>query len=985
MPERSRRIDALLRRALAVLAALVCLVFVAGLRDISFFRPFPWLPAPLLPASGGARDAELLVTVFDEAGAPLSAASVRVFALRDGEAYFAGDRNTDAAGRASFRDLPRGEAWVLGYGAARARASTRLVLDAGPRELSLVLRPAKALDVVVVDESEQPLEGVSIEVTTTDALPYAASTDKGGAARVDRLGAPPYRVRAFMQGFVEVFRSGVVPGPVPLRIRMERPAALAVKVVEPDGSPAGGATVLAAGTGLWPPQSTVTGADGTVRIGGLHGGIYDLKARLGDEVSRTELAVEVRRGESKEVTLKLEAGKRVRVQVTDGEGDSAPPLKDASVVLVEEGLSSFPLHGRTGSEGWVSLGPISRVPATASARAAGFVARARLVPDDATTLTLPLLRGGVLAGDVVDDRGYPIAGATIEVVGTDTDGMPIDETSTMLDFREERFEVSLRGPTPLIPVGELGVMPGPIPDLPHASAAESGAATAPRGGEPWVTRADGTFRAEPIPPGRVRAIVRHPGYVEALSELVTIRSGMESTVHVVLREGGWIEGRVLEEDRTPVRGARVELAAVKGSLAKVTCAADDGTFTFAAVPDEVRLSVARPDAPSEMVARVTVDVPDRDRARVEIILPEPREPLTLRVTDDRGYPVDRVEVRAVSLDLGDPLKRTLFTNRDGEAELRDALGLPLRFTLVRPGKSPLVQVVDTAPRTLAFTMNEGVEGRGSVTARDGRERVAGVTLALFTASGVRHARTDDEGSYRVADLSPGRLRIKATHAGHAPAEVVVMVEGDRDRPADLGTIDLEEAGEVEGEVVDNDDQPVVGARVARDLVPTYLPYGPLPQGIVSTDRKGRFKLDGLPEGKIALEAYSWDMGRGRAEDVPVRAGRTTDRVKIVLGDATPAAKEPPGSGSLALTLGERGSGKSKVVVVMMVPAGSEAEAAGVEPGDELLEVNGADARSIGVARKLLTGPIGEDVLLLVHHEDEAEDTLLRVRRERVRR
>ena len=63
--------------------------------------------------------------------------------------------------------------------------------------------------------------------------------------------------------------------------------------------------------------------------------------------------------------------------------------------------------------------------------------------------------------------------------------------------------------------------------------------------------------------------------------------------------------------------------------------------------------------------------------------------------------------------------------------------------------------------------------------------------------------------------------------------------------------------------------------VSRDAVPTFLPAGPLPRGIATTDRKGRFKLAGLPEGKVAIEAYLADFGRGRAEDVPVRAGRVT--------------------------------------------------------------------------------------------------------------
>ena len=977
-------------RAVAVLAALVCFFFVITLRDVSLFRPLlPALPAPPVPASVVDRDAALGVTVVDEALQPLAGASVRVFVLREGKAYFAGDRNADAAGRASFERLPRGQVWVLGYGAGRARASSQAVLEAGPREIRLVLRPARALDVVVVDESEHALEGASVEVTTSDPLPYAAVTAADGTARVDRLGPPPYRVRAWAPGYDDLVRTGIVPGATPLRLRLERPAALAVTVVGPDGKPAAGATVLAAGTGLWPARSTLTDDAGATRIGGLHGGVYDLKARLGDLVSPTEIGFPVKRGEAKAVQLTLEPGRRVRVTVTDGDGDGAPPVKAANVVLVEDGLSSFPVQGRTGADGVVDLGPIARGRATVSVRAVGFVARTALVAEAVTEIKIGLVRGGVLAGDVVDDGGFPIAGATIEVVGVDTEGMPIDETSAMNDFRDERFEVTLAGPAPLIPMGELGVMPGPIPDLPRASSTglppptgSSSSGGGPAGAAPWVTRADGTFRCEPVPPGRIHAIVRHPSYVEAVSEMVTLRSGGEATVHVVLRRGGWIEGRVLEEDRTPVRGARVELAATHGALERVVYAADDGTFTFASAPDEVLLSVARPESPADVVARVTLAVPDRERARLEIVLPHPRDTVSLHVTDDRGFPVDRVEVRAVSLDVGDALRRTLFTDAGGDCALPDAVGLPLRFTLVRPGKAPLVQSVERAPAKLTLAMNEGLEGRGQVTARDGRDRVAGVDLTLFTTAGARHARTDAEGAFTVKDLAAGRLRITATHPDYAPLDTVVRVAGDRDHPADLGTLDLTEAGEVEGEVVDSDDHGVAGARVARDAVPSYLPFGPLPRGVVVTDRHGRFKLGGLPDGKVALEAYFSDLGRGRSEDVTVRAGRITERIKITLAGGAPAAREARGAGSVAVTLGARAG----VVVVVLVPAGSEAEVAGIEPGDALTAVDGHDVHSIEAARGRLTGPLGEDVVVTLRREDDADkDAIVRVRRERVRR
>jgi hypothetical protein len=244
---------------------------------------------------------------------------------------------------------------------------------------------------------------------------------------------------------------------------------------------------------------------------------------------------------------------------------------------------------------------------------------------------------------------------------------------------------------------------------------------------------------------------------------------------------------------------------------------------------------------------------------------------------------------------------------------------------------------------------------------------------------------DDEGEFEVADLAPGRVRIAASHPDWASGEKSIVVAGDPGKTADLGEVDLEEAGEVEGTVLDPNDEPVAGARVGFGSVPTFLPLGPMPPGVVTTNREGKFVLKNVPEGEATIEAYFADLGRA-AVSTRVRAGRTSARVDITLPGEGVAKGESRGAGSLAITLGERTEGRAKVVVVVMVPPGGEAELAGIEPGERLVRVGDNDVRSIEDARRRLSGPLGEDVVLTLLPDVEGEKPhRLRVRRERVRR
>jgi hypothetical protein len=975
-----------IRRVTAAVAALICLLFAATLRD-SRATAAGWEPPPLpMPARAGdqATSGSVRITVRGEGGSPIERAVVRVFAVASDGVLLVGERRTGPGGVAVVERAPPGETWVVAYAAERARASAPLLVRARETgEIALTLPRALALRVAVSDDAERALPGAPVVVDDGDALPHVVATGEDGEALFERLGAAPWTVSATSPGLEPAVKRDVFPGPGTLRLRLERLGAVEVAVIDAAGEPAEGATVTIGGPALWPARTATTGDEGTVRIGGLRDGVVDLRARLGEQVSDTLMGVRVARGETTRATLVLELGRAIAVRVSDGAspvgGPPADPIEGAEVVLAEEGVSTFPLEAVTGGDGEALLGPVVEARATLTVAADGFVPRTLGIGEeelDTGFIEVPLLRGGTIEGRVVDARGRPVAGATLEVVGTDGDGMPVAMVAPRSLLRDRLFDLALTGPLALIPRGELGVMPGPVPPIPTAGAALS-EASATGDAAPWVTDGDGRFAATPVVPGRLRVLARHPDFVEGESELVRVEPGGAVTVKIVLAPGGRLEGRVRERDGTPV-AARVVAASARGSFERTTYAAPDGTFAFAAVPAELVVTVARPDAPADVVSRIAVDAPPGRRTEIDVVLPAPRDDVAVRVVDRRGSAVPTAEIRAESLDVDVPLRRTVFTDGDGVATVPSAVGVPLRLVLRAPGFAPAALELDPARREERVELTAGLVVRGRVTGNGGRERIAGADVTFYTETGITAAMTDDDGGFELSDLAPGRARAAVRAAGWPERELDLTIAGDDRRPIELPPIDLPRAGSVEGVVVSETGEPVAGARVGLDAVPTWLPLGPLPSSMVTTDRDGRFTLPWAPEGRVRIEAYDPDHGRGAVEDVAVRPGRTTDAIEIALEGGSPR-RGPPPPGSVALTLGERGGR----VVIVGVPRGSEAEAARVLPDDALLEVDARPVRTIEAARAALGGPLAIDVLLGL--EREGRRVRMRVRREPIRR
>ena len=984
VPRVARRV---LERVANALAGLACLFFVLGLAD-SPRVVVEAVSALAVPDAGAARDARLEVEVVSRAGAPVGEATVTVFWEHDGNQHFAGATVTDESGSAIVTELPRGSGWLLLGAKGFARASERLELAPGADKVRVLLDPEATLAVRVTDEQGAPIPRATVLVTAADPLPFGALTGRDGRATIGRLPPAPWTVKASAAGYESVERVGVSREIV---LSLRRLGSITVRVEHADGKPAPGATVAIAGSSLWPARRAQADARGLARIAGLLVGSYDLQATLGGEVSEPTIGLSLERGQNLETTLVLLPGRSVTALVTDGEGEHPVVVPNADVVLTPSGLASFPLRGRTGTDGKVTLGPVAQGPLTLAARAEGFVSGALVAVPEVTKepVRIALLRGATLRGDVVDARGFPIDGASIEVIGTDSFGLPIAQTPLLAAFQSTHFDWSLGGPLALIPAGELGVMPGPVPPIPPPGVRiEPGTDLfaipddAPREPiDPWVTRSDGTFVAKPVTPGRVRALARHPDYVEGTSEAVVLGPGGEARVKIVLLQGGTLAGRVLDDRRMPVARAEIEAASSTSSLVRFAIAREDGTFEIPALPAEVVVSVTRPGPLRRVALRETIAVKEGERSEVELVLPAPRGLVKFLVEDGDGTPIELAQVTVLSLDPAVPLRETVFTDSAGGAEVDDVQGVALRVVVEAPGFPRRAIVLDKAGETLRVTLVAGVIVSGRVTAVRGRQGVEGALVALLADGTRRTAKTDVDGMYRIADVPPGHAKLAVSHPEYAEIETEVDVRAQTrsDRPFEVEPIDLEEPGSVEGEVVDAQGEPVSGARVSVGVAQAFLPAGALPRGVAVTDGAGRFTLVGVRPGRRTLEAFSVVSGRGRAA-AEVTSGRVTDRVRIELSPSD--GDEALGDAGVAVTLGERG-GRGGDVVIVSVAESSEAERVGLAAGDILRAIDGKSVADMREARQRLAGRAGTDVLVEV--ERGSERLTLRLARETLRR
>jgi hypothetical protein len=905
-------------------------------------------------------------------GEGLPGARVRVFQVQGQQYLLWAEVVSDARGRARVPASP-GVYWLLVDAPGRARRSERVALDGVLAHAVVALPSAEALIVNVQDTAGKPIAGATVLVRGDDELPHAALTSEAGLARLEHVGRRAASVRVSAPAHDSAL---VNPSTRDVRVTLSAPAALEVDVRNPAGEPARDAEVWVSGIDFWPPRQARVDAAGIARLEGLSRGTYDLRARLGSQVSEAAASVTLERGQRARVSLLLREGRFVTVRVSATEDGHGVPVAGADVTLVEDGLSPFPLASRTGPDGRSSLGPVPPGSAVLNVRADGFMPESVQVPRGSDApLEITLVRGGRLSGQIVDAEGHAIDGARLEVVGNDLRGRPIARDSGMRATPGGFFERSLAAPLPLVPMGELGVLAGPlpVPGMPPVGPAPSSA---------WVSDLDGNYHIDDLPPGKLRLLARHPDYVEALSDVVTLEPGGSARVQLVLTRGASLGGRLLDELGRPVARARIDALSPRGTPSSVLTGYD-GYFAFRAVPTRFDLLVTRPDERQRFVLRRSISLAPGEAREIELRLPIERPALGVVVRGEDGQPLGGASVALLSLDPTIPLQQSAESDARGECSLRDAVGIPATLRVQAPGFRLFEIELEPVPVRVDVALSRGVSVSGRVTRAGGREGVPGAELALLQDGQRRSALSDERGEFEISEVALGPATLSLSHPQFSSAvwDVEIRASERAGRAVALAPIDLDEPGVASGTVRDRRGEPVRGARVGIGLVPAFVPVAAKLRGFVETDERGHFELRGLEPGRQTLSAYAAGVGRGSLDGVSITSGERTEGLEIRL-EPTHAESEPAAVANVAVTLGERLAGREREVVIVNVAAGSEAERAGVRRGDVLWSVDDDVVADMADARALLGGNDGSDVILEL--EREGETVFVRVRREAVR-
>jgi hypothetical protein len=649
-------------------------------------------------------------------------------------------RRTDRRGQFQFDELVEGLFEIWAVHGERAAPVARVERVGGELALPVVLSlvPAAVVRGRVIDGSTGQGLAAVLELSSDSEPSRFARSDASG--NFEAAGVLPGRwyAGAFAPGYIATealsFEVAVGARAVTPVIELHPGSSLGGVVVDEAGAPVAGAVLSVVGKDEAARSWTINqdtlrerlARHGNVRLAGDTGSTGERPAP-GQFISRGELGVLVGPipfPPPPGATLTRVATPLLPPGSADPEEAPLPVREELASIFVTDASGQFRVTG---------LYPGNyRVVATHVDHADSVSAELSVqLGEQRSDLRLVLPSGAALVGQVTDENGTEIAGATIRV----------------------RPDVEIAG--------------GTAPEV------------------TGVTGPDGRYRVGRVA-GALRVTVSAPGHaaVEQTLRLPAARDAAEDhRLDVVLeRAEAGLTGTVKDPDGTGLAGASIVVRGKRLVGERRVRSDDQGRFELGQLPrGSLSLRVEHPAYPPLETTAST-----RDDRPLELVLSHGGG-ISLEVRDGHsGAPLAQVRVEAHG-PAG--ARATAVTDAQGAAQLvplpvgrwtlhTAAPGFATRETAVRvpaAATTPSISVED-----LVIELHQGAVLAGTVRDRDGN-RIAGARLQV----GGARATSNRDGEFELRDVPTGEVELVARKGGLAAREALSLSPGDEQRTLEI--------------------------------------------------------------------------------------------------------------------------------------------------------------------------------------------------------
>jgi protocatechuate 3,4-dioxygenase beta subunit len=588
--------------------------------------------------------------VVDDHGSPIAGAEISVAGASD-DASGGGERvESDGDGRFTVAGLAAGAHRLRASDGEHAPAESRpfAITDRAASGIEIAMQPGGVISGAVEAASGRAAGAAIVRLVSRGATSGATFVremrcDERGQFEVRGVPRSPVQVQAeagsASSDAIEVDLTAA-PAAKGIRLVVDSGAVISGVVVDGNGQPVSEVQVTAYGDGprasmgsISPPAATTTDGSGAFSLRGVRVGAYRLYATGGRNALRNPEGGTAARPGARDVRIALVAAGGLRGNLRLA-GGGVP--ERAFVQLADR--APLPVAG-----GRFAIDDVTPGVYDVTWRGPGFtdaVKRAVVIERGKITDlgTVEVSRGRTLRGRVVDEHGAPVAGAQLQV-GAVAWSRASDAPATADD-----------------PISEIG---------------------------PATSDRDGGFAISGLPANATSVSARHP--VGGRSTALAIQAGDRDppTAVLVLRRDGSVAGTVAMPGSPGDPGVTVTLVPEEGGGPPlITQAAEEGTFSFAQVPEGTYLaSAVRSTAASALQSgSATVRVTSGERSSVVIHLPHGSIRLSVEL---RGAPREPSEDIAVLLFHGGVAATT-------EAELAQAIrqGSLQAMTAWRGGPPP---------------------------------------------------------------------------------------------------------------------------------------------------------------------------------------------------------------------------------------------------------------------------------------------------------